>query len=551
MKRLTYLLFLLCLTQTLSAQRLIRRNSRHYIEAQTLPDRVDPLLTDVWNQYAPFNNLCPLDSTGERSVVGCVATAMTQVMRYWQWPERGTGSHEYTDSIGCGQTFSINFSEHTYDWSNMLDRYTEGQYTQAQADAIALLSLDCAVAVDMRFGAESSGARSIYQSIALANYFGYDRSVQTHFRDFYSLAEITLMLKKELAAGRPVLISGYNKNGGHAYVLDGYDEEDNFHIRLGNPDGDGDGWTYLPNMVPDQPTWYDKNSPENGYNLLQMFTVGIMPEKHAEATGIERHDFAFQYISAVTDSLQSLPVYPRDEVALTVHDLCNIGWNLHADSVALMLRKGDDRVCPLYVYGRDFQLEEVDDTTYTDTLTLKLPSWVEDGAYTIVPMYRDNALGGGTEWREALTCTGTPNYLIANVQSNTVTLQSDTASTAYLTLEDIDVPDFIVNGTAPDFSVTFKNHNTEMAGRFYLMMESLDEGGQSFILQRQGITLAKDEVSERRFYKSKVTAPQRGKYRLHVHYESNLFADELIELELPEEKVIEVIAASQIQWAHR
>ena len=113
------------------------------------------------------------------------------------------------------------------------------------------------------------------------------------------------------------------------------------------------------------------------------------------------------------------------------------------------------------------------------------------------------------------------------------------------------MPDFIVNGTAPDFSVTFKNHNVEMAGRFYLMMESLDEGGRSFILQRQGITLAKDEVSERRFYKSKVTAPQRGKFRLHVYYESNLFADELIELELPEEKLIEVIAASQIQLAQR
>ena len=549
--RYLFFLLLFLLMQDATAQRLIRRNSRHYVEAQALPDRVEPLLTDVWDQFAPNNNMCPIDSTGERCVVGCVATAMSQVMRYWQWPQRGTGSHEYLDSLGCQQLLHADFSSHTYDWGNMLDRYVEGQYTQAQADAVALLSLDCGIAVDMRYGAGSSGARSIRQPMALVKYFGYDCGAQMYFRDFYSLAEITLMLKKELVAGRPVLISGYNYNGGHAFVIDGYDERDWFHICVGNPTGKDNTWTYLPDMVPDQPTWYDHDSPESGMNLLQMFAIGVMPAGHAEATGIERHNFAFQYIRAVAEADDFHPVYPRQAVELTVHDLSNVGWNLHTDEVKLMLKQNDEVVCPLYTYEHSFLLEEIDDTTYTDTLQLTVPPEVEDGAYTIVPMYRDNALDGGTEWREALTSTGTPNYLIATVKGNSVTLQSDTASTAYLTLEDIDIPDLFINWTIQDFSVTFKNHNTEMAGRFYLLMEPLFEGGKPFYLQRQGLTMAKDEVSTRRFHKTKIYAPRAGEYRLHVLYEANLFADDLIEIDLPEEKIITVIKESDLQIARR
>ncbi|MBQ6965596.1 MAG: C10 family peptidase [Bacteroidaceae bacterium] len=551
MKKINLIVLLLLMVQVAVAQRLIRRSSRYYVEAQTLPEKVEPLLTDTWDQYAPYHNMCPIDSTGERCVVGCVATAMSQVMHYWQWPERGRGSHEYVDSLGCGETLSADFSAHTYAWDKMLDRYAEGQYTQEEADAVALLSHDCGIAVDMRYASESSGARSIYQPLALANYFGYDRTVQMYFRDFYSLAEITLMLKKELAAGRPVLVSGYNKNGGHAFVLDGYDERDWFHARWGNPDGEGDGWTYLPYLAADMPKWTEVDRPEGGMNLLQMFTIGIMPDNHAEAVGIERHNFAFQYVAAVTDSVKPSPVYPRDQVELTVHDLSNVGWNALSDSVALMLKRDDGIVCPLYVYDHDFLLEEIEDTTYTDTLSIAFPKELEEGAYTIVPMYRDNALEGGKEWREALTSTGAPNYLIARVSEGTVTLQSDTASTAYLTLEDVDMPDLFINGTAPDYSVTFKNHHTEMAGRFYLLLESLDEGGLSFYLHSQGVTMMKDEVSTRRFYKTNVYAPQLGQFRLHVFYEANLFADELIELELPEEKIVTILSAEGIQITGR
>ena len=142
MKRATYIVLLLLVAQTAFAQRLIRCSSRYYVEEQALPERVEPILQDGWYQDAPNNNMCPLDQKGNRCLVGCVATAMTQVMHYWEWPRKGMGSHEYVDVKGCGQKLSSNFEEHIYDWPNILDSY-KGNYTSAQADAIALLSSDC------------------------------------------------------------------------------------------------------------------------------------------------------------------------------------------------------------------------------------------------------------------------------------------------------------------------------------------------------------------------------------------------------------------------
>lgn len=538
------------LPQKGEAQRIIRKSSRHFIEQQNLPERVEPLLSDTWGQEAPNNNFCPIDSTGKRCVVGCVATAMSQVMRYWQWPATGRGSHTYTDSIGCKQTLTADFSAHTYDWGNILDSYEEGRYNQAQADAIALLSSDCGISVNMRYGANDSGARSVYQPIAMTNYFGYDRGAQLLFRDFYSLDEITLILKKELAAGRPILISGYNNNGGHAFVIDGYDENDWFHTCWGNAGGTDNTYTYLPYMVPDQPTWYSKDSPENGFNFLQIFTIGIMPENHPNATGIERHNFAFQYIAAVKDSTMEAAKYNRNDVQLTVHDMSNIGWNLSDDSVSIMLQRDGKIVCPLYTYSHKFLLEEVDDTTYTDTLSISIPKNIQDGTYTIVPMYRDNTADGGKEWREARVSTGTPNYLIANIKNSEVTLTSDTASTAYLTLEDIDMPDLLINAQVADYGFTFKNHGPEMAGRVYFLMESTT-GGKNFYLQTQGVTIGTDEEYTIHNCINKFWAPQLGTFRLHVLYESNLFADELIELELPHEYIITIINFGQIEIAER
>jgi len=525
MKKLILTLLTLLIIHSSFAQRLIRSNSKFYIESQNLPEKVEPLLSDKWNQYnAPFYNMCPIDTVkNKRSVVGCVGMAMAQVINYWKWPN-------------------------TYDWNNIIPVYNEGQYTEVQANAVASLCYDCASSVKTNFSASASGARSIYQASALANIFNYDKGVQMYYRDFYSLSEMILMIKKDLANGRPVLISAYNTTTGHAFVLDGYDENDNFHVCWGNPEHDDDNYTSLPLMVPDQPQWYNPDSPENGLNILQMFTLGIIPNNHPDATGIKRHLFSLQDICPLTKDNTSS--YLRDKVDIIVNELCNIGWDKLNDSISIMLRKDDKNVCPLYTYKRDFLLEEIEDTTYTDTLSLEFPKDLTDGVYTIVPMFRDNALDGGKEWVEARTCVGTPNYLIATLNGNKVTLSTDSKESSYLSVIDISFPDMLINHKDPEFEIKLKNNGSEMVGRLYIQLESLD-GGKDFYFQCQGITIGKDEEYSVSYSKSRLSAPKSGIYRLHLKYEKNLFADELIDLKLPQDIIVTVIDVNNIQIAMR
>ena len=210
---------------------------------------VAPLVTAKWGQSEPFNNKC--NDIGSLSVTGCVATAMAQLMYYHKWPERGTGSHSYSYNLNFGGTEgvktitpSVEFSQHTYDWSNMQDayggynkddgKYYNMSYTDAQADGISTLLHDCGVAVDMLYAGGSSSAPSANVPNALISYFGYDRGMRLERKEYYTDEEWKQLIRTELDARRPVLYSGQTtRNEGHAFICDGYDDGDYFHINWG------------------------------------------------------------------------------------------------------------------------------------------------------------------------------------------------------------------------------------------------------------------------------------------------------------------------------
>ena len=83
---------------------------------------VAPLIQTKWNQNKYYNNLCPAISDGpdNHAYTGCVATAMAQIMKYWNYPSQGIGSNSYSWN---SQTLSANFGETTYDWENMAPYY--------------------------------------------------------------------------------------------------------------------------------------------------------------------------------------------------------------------------------------------------------------------------------------------------------------------------------------------------------------------------------------------------------------------------------------------
>lgn len=193
---------------------------------------VEPLVTTKWNQDAPFNNFAPEytddNNNTQRCATGCAATAMAQIMKFHNWPEQGVGHYSYEhQSFG---TISSNFSEHVYDWTNMIDRYNNGEYSSVQADAVALLMKDCGVSLNMNYGPVSGASIYSYYP-AFKNYFRY--SSRTVNRSGCETAEFTKIITDELQEGRPIIYCGTGEDGGHAFVVDGYDTNYFLHVNWG------------------------------------------------------------------------------------------------------------------------------------------------------------------------------------------------------------------------------------------------------------------------------------------------------------------------------
>ena len=201
------------------------------------------LCSTKWNQDYPYNYYCPTANGGPggRVYAGCVACAMSQVMKFWNHPIQGTGSHSYSYYVpGTGNgPWSANFGETTYDWDNMPVSINSNS-PQEQIDAVATLMYHCAVSVDMMWAIDGSGAFSDDVPQSIAQYFDYTNQAVKRNRDNYSYDDWAKMLKESFDMGWPVYYSGQSSEGGHAFVCDGYNDADLYHYNWGWG-GSGDG----------------------------------------------------------------------------------------------------------------------------------------------------------------------------------------------------------------------------------------------------------------------------------------------------------------------
>ena len=209
---------------------------------------VAPLVDIHWNQSPYYNNYCPYDaSAGERTVTGCVATAMAQLIRFWQYPPQGIGSHSYTHSTYGVQ--SANFGATTYDYS-LMPHQLSGSSSAAEINEVARLNYHCGVSVDMDYGLNvngGSGASVVRAANSFNTYFGYS-GCQYENKASYSNTQWINKLKTELNNGRPVLYSG-SGSGGHAFICDGYTIDNYFHFNFGWG-GYQDGYFLLDSITP-------------------------------------------------------------------------------------------------------------------------------------------------------------------------------------------------------------------------------------------------------------------------------------------------------------
>ncbi len=208
-----------------------------YASSTETREAIAPMLTTKWNQSAPYNNQCPVDATtNETSVTGCVATAAAQVMNYYKYPTDAlSGTIDYTDygrDTTNGTARSLNIDGKKFDWANMLDRYTEGNYTDDQADAVAFLMAACGYASEMEYTSDESGTASIYFLQGAKKYFGYNQKAVGLNRDMIALDQWEDLLYKNLKTVGPLFYSGTDGSSGHAFVCDGY-SDGYFHFNWG------------------------------------------------------------------------------------------------------------------------------------------------------------------------------------------------------------------------------------------------------------------------------------------------------------------------------
>lgn len=290
---------------------------------------VDPLCSTIWNQKAPYNNLCPTWQS-KRCLTGCTAIAASQIMKKHNYPAQGIGSASYkwANENGDSVTLSADFGSTTYQWADMLDSY-DGNPTDAQIDAVSTLIYQAGVAANLTYGPSATGGNSHYMVQMLIDHFGYDKGIRTYRRGYIHDSVIQEAIYTDLQAGRPVYFSAKTPEGyGHAFVCDGIDADGLLHINWGWG-GKSNGYFRLSATAPiDSETGAivkDKNYTRN----VKIFTQ-IRPDAGSE----------YSYTFTVDSLRLWYPVVHRDSVvALRLDTFYNQGFTDWTGNLCIVIYK--------------------------------------------------------------------------------------------------------------------------------------------------------------------------------------------------------------------
>lgn len=353
------------------------KGERREAEEEAYPT-IAPLLGEtIWGQGEPFNNMCP-QIGNERTVTGCVATALSQIMYIHKYPTMGIGSHSYKTETE-GLTVSANFGNTTYDWANMIPNYKDS-YTTTQANAVATLMHHVGVAADMDYTVDGSGAVSSIALVGLTNYFGYDKAINVLPKDFLKEETTLQTIASDLQAGRPVYISGSTVNQeGHAFVCDGIKSDGYLHINWGWY-GVANGYFALSALAPEV-----QGTGGSASNLA--FTEGvciysnIKPGAGGEAMPLVTVD---KLIRTSTDTVSK-----TIEVRFSLEKFQSNGIATAAGMVTYFIYNSEGVLVDQVEVGT---FELAPGYLYTDAITLKgkLPSSLAQGDYELEIRYVDD-----------------------------------------------------------------------------------------------------------------------------------------------------------------
>lgn len=410
------------------------------------PASVSPLLGNIcWDQGEPYNNTCPLYK-GERCVTGCVATAMAMILKYHEYPVKGKGTHSYTTSSGIECSFD--YGNTTFDWDNMLPQY-EGNYNTTQANAVAQLMSACGIAVDMEYSPSASGAYSYQVGQALIDYFGYDGNLGLVYRQYFASAEWMNLIKSEINEKRPIYYFGSSDDGGHAFVFDGYNEEDMVHVNWGWS-GMNNGYFEVASLNPDSPGIGGGSNLGGGFTRGQGMYLGIQPP--TTSSSFTSHFFMTKLEANKEE------VAKGDVFKLTITKIFNMSVACKNSKLAVIAEKDGQQS----ILGQMALATLINTYEGYDPLAfsnLKIPNDFADGTYSVYVATKDER---EATWSRVRGYVGSEAQLILVVSGNKCTL---TPFSGNLSLEeDIEVSvklaHSLYSGLKGDYKMLVSNKST-------------------------------------------------------------------------------------------
>jgi|GEM_PF-3559415 len=410
---------------------------------------IQPLVQTTWNQTPPYNNLCPTvvnsPNSNDLAYTGCVATAMAQIMKFYNYPTQGQGqSSPYTTNAPSSITIpAVNFSTTTYDWANMLDSYIGGETSQQQ-NAVATLMYQCGASVQMDYQQNESSALTPNAAQALVNYFNYDASILLKYRKYYADTAWTAMLRQQLDQHHPILYAGTDaSNGGHAFVCDGYGVHNYFHFNWGW--GGYQNGYYLTSAL--NPGTGGAGSGTGVYSDNQNIIINIIPNNGGAPSPADMR--VYQNMSS-TDSLVN--IYESFTVTTS---LINMGLSPYSGNLGIALVNSNDSI--LNVIGiLSVPISGLPVNAYYNSLSINctVPAGIAPGTYKLMTVVQPS----GGVWNVITGAIGMIDSL--NIVVNNVTPD----------LSDLK----LYNGTDPAFVLT---SNTIQQGDMLKVEFGLYNGG--------------------------------------------------------------------------
>ena len=309
---------------------------KRYLAEEFIPEKdaaneVGPLLTTFWNQNKYYNTYCPWDAASGsyydyRVPNGCVALACAQIMNYHRYPDHGVGSSSYIPQGYPRQT--VNFNKHIYHYDAMCNEPT------SYANEIAKLAYHFGVAIQMGYNPDGSGANTGNAKEKLVSIFKYDPNIATYYRSVYLdtvVSEYIQILKDEIDNKRVIYYSGCSEDFSncHAYVLDGYDDEDHFSINYGWG-GSSNGFYAIDNFVAG-PMHLDYGSEA----VIKIYPSAAVESHYCQ--GHQRNTASFGYVA--DGSPTTKPYQPNPDCSWMVAVQSATGYEFKFDR--LDLNEGD------------------------------------------------------------------------------------------------------------------------------------------------------------------------------------------------------------------